>query len=168
MTTTEELDKRVKALEAAQTAGGNQEVLIFLLTEISAAMRARSEPEYVYTAGALAGSGAVAWGVAALQPDKFFGRDIYLRPAGVAAIGLVVVALAVVGKIWREHRKFADLKKSQYSLGKLLEQYAGTGVIPDKMFSQAAGKGYLWSIGVVVAAALASIAFCISVIGPIS
>jgi hypothetical protein len=91
----EESDARVKSLEAAKAsthASATREFGLFLLTEIAASMRARTEPEYVYTAAALAGFGALAWGVAALNPEKYNQRELYLRPAGLAAIGIFLIA----------------------------------------------------------------------------
>ena len=39
----------------------SKDVLLALLPEIGSALRARSEPEHLYTAAALGGFGAVAW-----------------------------------------------------------------------------------------------------------
>lgn len=89
----------------------HKDLQLNLLTELSAALRGRSEPEHLYTAAALGGFGAVAWGVAALQPEKYLSKAIYQRPGGVAALGTLLVATAIVLKICREHREICGDKK---------------------------------------------------------
>jgi len=67
--------------------------------ELSAYMRFRSDPEYLYAAASIAGSGAVAWGIAALPGD-------YPWAHWVAAIGVIVAGTTVCIKIGREHREY--------------------------------------------------------------
>jgi len=146
----------------------HDELRLMLLTELGAALRARSEPEHLYTAAALGGFGAVAWGVAALQPDKYLDKPFYKRPAGVAALGTLFVAVAIVAKIYREHRKFAEIKKEQARIATQLASLPGAaGIIPGNMLSPVAGKGFIWSIAVVVMAAVVAICFCLSLVGPL-
>ncbi|MGH9549379.1 MAG: hypothetical protein ACRD3W_08390, partial [Terriglobales bacterium] len=96
-----------------------------LLTELGAALRARSEPEHLYTAAALGSFGALAWGVAALQPESYLTRPMWMRPAVIAAIGTAVVASSVVVKIIREHYKFAEIKREQARIAKQLASLPG-------------------------------------------
>ena len=145
----------------------HKDLQLNLLMELGVALRARSEPEHLYTAAALGGFGAVAWGVAALQPEKYTSKAIYQRPAGVAAIGTLLVATTIVMKICREHRKFAEIKKEQARIAARLDSMQGAvGIIPKSMLSPTAGKGYIWSLAVVIAGAVAAICFCLSLIGP--
>jgi hypothetical protein len=138
----------------------HKDLQLNLLAELSAALRARSEPEHLYTAAALGGFGAVAWGVAALQPEKYSNKAMYQRPAGVAALGTLLVAIAIVMKIRREHRKFAEIKKEQARIAAQLASLPGAAeIIPKSMLSPIAGKGYIWSLVVVIAAAVATISF---------
>jgi hypothetical protein len=107
--------------------------------------------------------------VAALNPEKYNQRELYLRPAGLAAIGIFLIAGAVVAKIIREHKKFAALKAAQNAVYKKLKEHLpDSSITPDQMFSDQAGRGYIWSLAVVIAAALAGIGFCLSVIGTLS
>ena len=153
------------ALPAAPS--DHKDLQLSLFTELSAALRARSEPEHLYTAAALGGFGAVAWGVAALQPEKYSSKAMYQRPAGVAALGTLLVATAIVMKICREHKKFAEIKKEQARIAAQIASLPGAAeIIPKSMLSPIAGKGYIWSLVVVIAAAGAAILFCLSLIGP--
>jgi len=142
----------------------HKDLLIALLAELSTALRARSDPEHVYTAAALGSFGAVAWGVAALQPDKYVSRPYMARPAVVAGIGASIVAIAVIAKIFREHEKFAKVKVEQARILKQLSLLPGADeIVPIDMLSPKAGNGYIWSIAVILAGAVAAIAFCLSV-----
>ncbi len=88
----------------------------------------------------------------------------------MAAVGILVVAVAVVAKIWREHTKYAENKDTQNRIAESINKDYGVDfskdygldLIPAEM-REPAGKGWLWSIAVVIAAALPAIGFCISV-----
>jgi hypothetical protein len=145
----------------------HRDLKLILLTELSSALRARSEPEHLYTAAALGGFGAVAWGVAALQPEKYVSRPVYQRPAAVAALGTLLVAAAIALKIYREHRKFSEIKKEQARIARDLSSSPNASdIIPQIMLSEVPGKGYIWSLVVVITAAVAAVAFCLSLVGP--
>jgi hypothetical protein len=145
----------------------HKDLRLILFTELGVALRARSEPEHLYTAAAVGGFGAVAWGVAALHPDKYLSKPVYKRPAGVAALGTLLVATAIVVKICREHIKFAEIKKEQAQIATQLSSLSGAaGIIPENMLSPVAGRGFIWSLAVVIAAAVAAICFCLSLVGP--
>lgn len=163
--TYEELKARVAELEKQET--GNRDLQLILLTDLSAAMRARSEPEHLYTAAALGGFGAVTWGVAALQPDKYFGRPLYKRPAGIAAFGTLLVGTAIVVKIWREHKRFAEIKEDRAKIAnQLASQQGATGIIPKDYLSPDPGRGDRYSLAIVIIAAFGAILFCLSVLCP--
>eukprot|EP01035_Chromulina_nebulosa_P000468 gene468-657_t len=67
-----------------------QTILLAVHHELSAYMRFRSDPEYLYAAASIAGSGAVAWGIAAI-PGIYFWAHI------VAAFG--VIAAGYLGSL---------------------------------------------------------------------
>jgi hypothetical protein len=139
--------------------------LLILLQELGASLRARSEPEHLYTAAAFGSFGAVAWGVAALNPHDYLSRPILTRPATVAALGIFFVASSVITKIRREHNKFTEIKK-QYSMiaARLKALPNGDDVIPSNWI-EPAGEGHHYSEWVVILAAGAAIAFCLSLVG---
>jgi hypothetical protein len=138
--------------------------LLLLLQELGAALRARSDPEHLYTAAALGSFGAVAWGVAALKPQDYLSRPIWTRPGTVAALGILLVALSVVRKIRREHKKYTETKK-QYSLvATLLKSLPNGDVIPNN-WTDPAGEGHKYSEWLVMVAAGAAILFCLSLVG---
>jgi hypothetical protein len=161
-----DLEARLGKLEAPEKEAAKKDLRLTLLPELGAALRFRSEPEHLYTAAALGGFGAVAWGVATLQPGNYFDRPLYERPAVVAAIGTLVLAIAIVAKICREHTKYAALKKEQKNIADKLDSSCGEIITPNTMRSEAGG-GYIWSIAVVSVAAIGAIAFCLSVAGPL-
>jgi hypothetical protein len=163
--TYEELKARVAELQK-QTAGGGDLQLV-LLTDLSVALRARSEPEHLYTAAAVGGFGAVTWGVASLQPEKFSSRPPYKRPAGVAIFGTLLVAFAIGVKIYREHKRYAEIKEDRAKIAnQLASQQGATGIIPKDYLSPAPGWGFIYSLAVVGLAAAGAIWFCISVLNP--
>jgi hypothetical protein len=155
-------ETRIEKLEASENRAAQRDLRLLLFAELAEGLRARKEPEHLYTAAALGGFGAVAWGVAALQPRDYIGRPVYERPAAVAAIGILLVATAVVAKIWREHTKYAENKDTQNGIASDINATCGGEIIPQNM-RMPAGSGWAWSIMVVIVAAFAAIAFCIAV-----
>jgi hypothetical protein len=142
----------------------HKDLQLVILKELCDSMRARSEPEHLYTAAAVGSFGAVAWGVAALRPEQYLGRPFYLRPAAVAVMGILIVAVAICIKIKREHTVYADTKKALSKIAIQLASLEGAeGMIPDHMRGEKAGPGFKYSIGVVAAAASLAILFCLSV-----
>ena len=134
-----------------------------LLKEQCDAMRSRSEPEHLYTATAVGSFGAVAWGVAALTPDKYSSRPFMLRPALIAAVGIVVVAALIRRKIVREHGEYEKAKKARIAIAAKLANLGGdAGIIPDYMTSEKEGLGYKGSIWIVAGAAAVASLFCLS------
>lgn len=83
----------------------------------------------------------------------------------IAAIGILLVAVVVSIKIYREHKKYGETKKQQASLAKLLDTFDGMqGKVPKYMIEEKAGTGYRFSLAVVIVSALASIVFCVSLV----
>lgn len=134
--------------------------LLVVLQELGTALRARSDPEHIYTAAAVGYFGAVAWGVAALKPQDYLSRVIWTRPATVAAVGILVVACLVVWKILHEHKNFATIKEQYARVAAILKALPNGDVIPDQL-TKRAGKGAWISVCIVIGAALPSIAFCL-------
>ena len=70
------------------TTLNRQSALFAVHQELSAYMRFRSDPEYLYAAASIAGSGAVAWGIAAIP-------GTYLWAHLVAAVGVIAAGATV-------------------------------------------------------------------------
>lgn len=142
---------------------GGRQLLLTLLTEQCESMRARSEPEHLYTAAAVGSFGAVAWGVAALNPDKYMQRALLLRPAFIAFVGILLVAELIRRKIVREHKEFEKAKKARAATAKKLNELVGDkALVPDYMMSEQEGMGYRGSMWIVIGAAIVSSLFCLS------
>jgi len=140
----------------------HKDLRLVLLKELGDALRARSEAEHLYAAAAVGSFGAVAWGVAAVQPEKYMCRSVYARPATVAAVGVVFVAVVVAAKIIREHSQYAKLRKQQARIARDLASLPGAmEIVPEDMQVEDAGPGYKWSLAVVAVAAVAATSFCL-------
>jgi hypothetical protein len=140
----------------------HQNLRLTLLTEICNALRVRSEAEHLYTAAAVGGFGAVAWGVAALRPERYLSRPSYKQPGVVAGIGILVVAALIVLKIYREHTVYADTKREQARMAGQLASLPGAArIIPQYMLEEKAGWGFILSIFVVAATAIVTAVFCL-------
>jgi hypothetical protein len=139
-------------------------VQIALLNEYSTAMRERSQPEYLYSAASVGSFGAVAWGVAALTPDKFCGRSFYFQPASVAALGIAFSSLAIFSKILREHKSYSDFKELRADAAKNIAEIGDIQYdIPEALKVKTSGSGYIWSLCVVLFFAISTIGFCMSI-----
>jgi hypothetical protein len=131
-----------------------------VLTELGADLRARPEPEHLYTAASIGAFGAVAWGIAALDPAKYGGIPWWRQPAIVAVFGVSVVAAAVTLKIGREHKKFDAIKKERARIASLIP--GAESIIPAN-WKEPAGRGYLWSIFPIWGSAALAIGFSLAV-----
>jgi hypothetical protein len=132
-----------------------------VLQELGSALRIKSEPEHIYTAAAVGSFGAVAWGVAALQPEKYLTRPLFHRPAMIAVVGILAITAAIVLKIVREHTRYVFLKAEMAKISDRLACHeGGSEIVPQFMRNPKAGPGFLYSIGVVVVSALAAAWFC--------
>jgi hypothetical protein len=83
----------------------------------------------------------------------------------VAAIGTVVVAITVIAKINREHGKYKELSAEKARMSKLIAEKfcVPETYLPPGLTSGTAGRGDLWSAGVVASAALAAVLFSLAV-----
>ena len=151
--------------EYAASGTSEQTLLLALLSQITDELRARRDPEHLYTAAAIGGFGAVAWGVATVATTPGAkGLPFYVHPAIAGALGTLVVALAVIRKILREHKKYQDLSTQKIRISGLIqkafsipEDYLPVGL------KSPAGRGDLWSVLVVAAAGVAAIWFCVTI-----
>jgi hypothetical protein len=161
-----DLEVRVEALlQDCEKEAAKREFRGILFAEWGADLRAKSAHEHLYAGAAVGGFGAVAWGVAALRPDKCLDTEVYLRPAVVAAIGTFTLVVAIVVKICRDHGMYAKGKAKQNEIATAINSDYGE-IVPEVMLSKS-GNGYLYSIAVVIIAGLAAVAFCLSVAGPL-
>jgi hypothetical protein len=139
------------------------DLLLVLLKEQCDAMRARSEPEHLYTAAAVGSFGAVAWGVAALRPEQNMSRVFALRPAFIAAVGILAVAALIWRKIVRERGEFEKAKTARSVTAKKLAELAGNeDLVPTYMVSDEKGMGYRGSVWIVIGSAMVASLFCLS------
>jgi hypothetical protein len=147
----------------AQPQSPDQGLLLALLTEVGAAKRFRSEAEHLYTAAAVGSFGAVSWGIAALQSVSFKDR-FWTHPALVAAVGVVIVATAVIIKLISDQNTFAKIKNDEADIADLLSQLPGAQrIVPADMRRRKPGPRRWLSPSIVGAAALAATAFCLTI-----
>ena len=112
---------------------------------------------------AVAGFGAVSWGVASFRPAKLTDQ-IWSHPALIAAIGVCFVAASIIFKILYEHNKYRKTRKDEAKIAKKLAALTGDAdIVPEYVTSGKVGKGAWVSAGVVAIAAIAAIAFCLAV-----
>lgn len=141
--------------------------LSVLFQDICSEIRARRDPEYVYTAATVGALGAVAWGIATIASVQ--GIDSvppWRHPALAGAVASLMLTWAVWEKIRREHRIYVDLRAEQVRLAGLLA--ASTGVQQAELPSGlrtgiTAGAGYRASGLVIGSACAATVLFCLSV-----
>ena len=141
--------------------------LSILLQEVSAELRARRDPEHLYIAAIVGALGAVAWGVATIATVTDCTLIPWFRhPALVGALACVVMAFGVWVKVQREHRVYAKLRTEHVRLAAMVAIEAGIqqSELPVGLRCNAtAGKGYLYSVLVIVTSVFASVFFCIAV-----
>lgn len=139
-----------------------------LFTDLGEEIRSRREPEHLYTAAAIGAFGAVTWGIATIatvspsKPVSFF-----WHPAFVAIVACVVLSGVVISKIVREHRNYTVLRREQISIAQSLAKSCGFEInnLPKRLQPGSEdGIGYMWSIVVVVGAAIGAILFCFSIL----
>ena len=150
-----------------ETNGGRIDFLLLLLQQMGDETRARRDPEHLYTAAALGGIGAVAWGVATIGTIQgFAAKAFFLHPAIVGGILCLTMACVVCYKTYREHKVYRDLRKEQIALVALLARethvtQAQLSVGLREGF--VVGNGYRVSMAVVVLPALIAMWFCFSI-----
>jgi len=125
--------------------------------ELSAYMRFRSDPEYLYAAASIAGSGAVAWGIAALP-------GVYPWAHLVAAVGVLTAGATVCVKIHREHREYekanaarADIARRLVELGPEVE-----AAVPAMWLESRSERRHYWSMIPVMVWAIVAALVCLA------
>ena len=141
--------------------------LSMLLQEVGAELRARREPEHLYTAALVGALGAVAWGVATIASVPGAKTIPWWRhPALAGALVCTIFAVAVWFKVRREHDQYIDLRADQVRIAGLVGEVAAVkqDELPAGLRTGGkAGSGYLYSAAVIAASAVAAIYFCVSV-----
>lgn len=120
-------------------------------------MRFRSDPEYLYAAASIAGSGAVAWGIAAIP-------GVYLGAHLVAAIGVIVAGTTVCIKIDREHREY---EKANHARSMVARKLADLGpdmaeAIPAMWLENKSERRHYWSMAPVGVWSIVAALVCIA------
>jgi len=140
-------------------------ILPTLFAQITDELRSRRQAEYVYTGAALGSFGAVAWGVAALVAAARPSSPKYwlFQPPIVAALGSLVVAVAVIFKICADHGNYAKLMTELGKYSKRVAAVFHVDYLSKDLTEAKAGPGYRSSIYIVIAGALLAIAFSLSV-----
>ncbi len=124
------------------------------LTELGHDLRARRDAEYFYTAAAVALFGGVAWGVA----GQHHGRAFYIW----TIVGVFAVAAAVAYKIYADHKNYDTIWSSRRELFKRLSKRPGADEIFSIIKDKKPGKGFAFSILVLLLSALLPVFSCIS------
>jgi uncharacterized membrane protein len=159
-------DSSGKAADKNRSTKCVDDLLFAALQDLGEEVRKRRDSEYIYTAAAVGSFGAVSWGVASLSTAASQRIvSAWATPASVAAIGTGLLAAAVVHKIYRDHDAYAGLRGEQVRIVKLLAGRLGVRDedLPKQYREVGPGLGYLWSMTVVLVAAIGAIAFCLSV-----
>jgi hypothetical protein len=134
-----------------------QTILLAIHQELSAYMRFRSDPEYLYAAASIAGSGAVAWGIAAIP-------GIYLWAHLVGALGVMVAGATVCIKIDREHREYEKANRARAEVArKLAELDEGyPELIPKMWFRSESERRHYWSMAPVAVWSIVAALVCLA------
>lgn len=139
-----------------------------MVAEISAEIRARREPELMFTAAVVGALGAVAWGVAATASLNAI-RDLPLwqHPAIIGALAVLLMAGPVLARILRENRLYRELRKEQLRingefarLSGLAEEELPTGL---RSTGETKGSGVWYSAGIVILSTIGAMLFCLSI-----
>lgn len=145
-----------------KTEVAHKDILLALLAEYSTAMRERSQPEYLYTAAAVAGFGAVCWGVAAL-PSTDYQNRFWTHPDMAAIIGIVLSAAAMIYKIIVEHSNYTHFKMIRATVATQLKNIEGADkLIPADLVNAESGDGYFFSSCIIFASAFGSVIFILA------
>jgi len=142
----------------------DKEILLSLLENEFNELRSRREPEYLFVSAAVAAFGAFAWGVAALARELPT-IPLYQHPSLSGIVGVAILAILVTAKVWREHFKYREVWEGKKKLLDLIisNGWLHLNDVPEGIITPV-GKGFLWSLGVLWAAAVGAIIFCLSVL----
>src|SRR2546427_35418 len=104
-------------------------LLFAIFEDLGEEVRKRRDPEYIYTAAAVGGFGAVSWGVASLSganPQRILSG--WADPPSVAAFLTGGLAAAVIFKIIKDHRVYVELRNEEVRIVSLLAKSLGANV----------------------------------------
>ena len=129
------------------------------LAKSGAGLRARTQAEYIYTAAAVAMFGAVCGGVAAQADHLLVRKQLSVAAAGV----IILVTLAVLLKIWQDHKVYRDIWHNRAeNVAALVANLGASSIFPKDVQNSRTGRGYIWSMLVLVVAAVAALVFCLT------
>lgn len=138
-------------------------ILPTLFAQITDELRSRRQAEYIYTAAALGAFGATAWGVATLAVYHPQHPSTFLHhPIGAAALGSVLIALAVNGKILSDHCKYAKMMKDLKTYSDRIASAFRIDYLSKGLKEGKSGLGFLWSMAIVLAGGILAVWFCCS------
>jgi len=139
------------------------QALIALYSEMRQELRSRREPEFFYTAATITAYGAAMWGVAAVAASnrQLTALPKWLHPALVAAAACLALAIAVIVKILKDHKKYDEIYKAMLLLAEEIK--VRYGYEQAFSFPPGSGGGYLGSISVVIAGLVPAVVFCLSI-----
>ena len=141
----------------------HKDILIALLAELGAAKRARSEPEYIFTAAAVGTFGALCWGVATLSRSDFL--DMFWTHPALIAFGYIIgVSIALTAKIYNDHGKFMATRDDQANVARNLNEIAPDLVPLSLRSPPSKAIGFLYTLGFLWVAAAFSAAFCFRIL----
>jgi len=143
---------------------GKLETILTLLPELNTSLISKSQAEYLYTGSSIAGFGAVSWGVGALRNGI---APVYFHPAIIACVGILIVAVAVIFKIVHDHNLYVENQKIIVKLrNTLLDELGHPEWFPSELLVEEKAtrfpSGYFVSVLVLIAGAVSSILFCLS------
>jgi len=150
-------DNPVHPAQSAVAPSDRQTLLLAVHQELSAYMRFRSDPEYLYAAASIAGSGAVAWGIAAIP-------GIYLWAHLVAAAGVLTAAATVCIKIGTEHREYEKANRARAEIARKLSilPNGASDLIPTMWLESKSERRHYWSMAPVAVWAIVAAMVCIA------
>jgi hypothetical protein len=134
-----------------------RELQLKWLLECGSDLRARTQAEYLYTAGALAMFGGVCWGIVPLPSDRWI-------EGIVAAIAIALVARVINKKVVKDHEAYEDIKTHRAKLAEEVDS-CSTPVISPTAKETKTGEGFKHSILIVRVAAVVAALLCL--VGPI-
>jgi len=141
--------------------------LSVLFQDIGSEVRARRDPEYLYTAATIGALGALAWGVATIATVQGAGGiPSWRHPAVAGAVASLMLTWAVWQKIQREHGIYVALRAEQLRIAGLLAE--ATGVSQEELptglrLGVTAGAGHRASGVVIGSTCAATVLFCLSI-----
>ena len=120
-------------------------------------MRFRSDPEYLYAAASIAGSGALAWGIAAIP-------GIYPWAHLVAAIGVIAAGATVCIKIDREHREYERANRTRSQVARKLVDLGPelADAIPSMWLESKSERRHYWSMAPVATWSILAALICVA------